>query len=77
MTDERYTAKGQTVDEIMQAVESGELASTYAGSTSIYLQAALTAAAVRSQEQWAKIASLAAVASLFVAVAAVVVAALR
>lgn len=74
---DRYTAKGQTVDQIMEAVENGELASTYGGSTSIYLQAALTAAAIRSQERWAKIASAAAVGSFFVAVAAVIVAALH
>lgn len=74
---ERYSAKGQTVDQIMEAVESGEMASTYAGSTDIYLQAALTAASVRAQEKWARIAVSVAVGSVLVAVAAVLVAALN
>jgi hypothetical protein len=74
---DRYSARGQTVDQIMQAVESGEMATTYAASTDIYLQAALTAASVRAQETWAKVAILVGVGSFFVAVAAVVVAALH
>jgi len=77
MTQERYSARGQTVDQIMAAVESGEMAATYAGSTDIYLQAALTAAATRAQERWAKIASIAAIGSFFAAIAAVIVAILN
>jgi predicted subunit of tRNA(5-methylaminomethyl-2-thiouridylate) methyltransferase len=83
MSNERYTARGKTVDRILADFEDHLMDSTYEANTTDYLHAAVTAAAARAQERaadaqrrWAKIGAVAACASTFVAVAAVVVAAI-
>ena len=73
----RYTAQGKTSDEILGDFEAGAMDADYGGSTTEYMQAAVTAAAARAQERWVKVAALAACVSTGVAIAAVVVAILR
>jgi hypothetical protein len=81
--DKAYTARGQTVDEILLAVERGLLQAKFGADADQYMQAALTAAAARAQERaadaqerWARRATFAAWASAAAAIAAVIVAAL-
>jgi hypothetical protein len=81
MADERYSARGKTVERILKDFEEHLMDSTYEANTTDYLHAAVTTAAARAQERaadaqrhWAKVAALAACASTFVALAAVVVA---
>ncbi|MGO9761391.1 MAG: hypothetical protein ACLP1Q_09070 [Solirubrobacteraceae bacterium] len=84
MADERYSARGKTVDEILKDFEDHLLDSTYEANTTDYLHAAVTAAAARAQEQaaeaqerWARRATFAAWTSAGAAVAAVIVAFVR
>jgi hypothetical protein len=72
-----YTARGKTVDELLDDFESGLLASEFKGSTVDYLRAAIAAKAAASQRYWARIAACAACLSVVVALTAVLVAVLR
>ncbi len=79
----RYSARGKTVDQILKDFEDHLLDADYEGNTTDYMHAAVTAAAAQAQERaaaaqrhWATIAALAACAGVFVAIAAVLVAAL-
>ncbi len=72
-----YSAIGKKPDEILKDFENHLLDAGYGGSTTDYMQAAVAMAAARAQERWAKIAAFAAWVSTGVAIAAVVVAALR
>ena len=77
VTDDRYTARGKTVDQILKDFEDHAMDTTYRGNTTDYLHAAVTSAAARAQERWAKVSAIAACTSALVAVAAVLVAVLR
>ncbi len=72
-----YSAIGKKPDEILKDFEDHLLDADYLGSTTEYMHAAIATAAARAQERWAKVAALAACASTIVAIAAVVVAAVR
>ncbi len=79
-----FTARGKTLDEIATAIESEEFGARYGGKSTLMLEAAIAAAAQRAadeaaatQARWAKIATLAALGSFIVAVAAVIVAAVH
>jgi hypothetical protein len=72
-----YTAKGQSLDQILEAIESDEFGVSYGGKSTLALEAAVAAAAARAQAKWTMIASVAAVGSFIAALAAVLVAALR
>jgi hypothetical protein len=84
VADERYSARGKTVDQILKDYEDHSMDSTHSGNTTEYLAAALAVATARAQEaaaeaqqRWAKVSAGAACASTLVAIAAVLVALLR
>jgi hypothetical protein len=85
MTDvERYTARDKTVGQILEDYENHRMDSTHGGSTTEYLQAAISVAVARSQERaadaqrrWSRVAAAAAWMGALVAVAALVVAIAR
>jgi hypothetical protein len=79
-----YSAKGKSPNEILADFESGAVAEQFGGNTAEYVQAALTASAAevqrkaeRTQQRWAKIATLSGGIGAGAAIAAVIVAALH
>lgn len=74
---ERYSAIGKRPEQILKDFEEHLLDADYQANTTEYLHAALSMAAARAQERWAKVAAVAACASTLVAVAALVVAIFR
>lgn len=73
----RYTARGKTVDQVLEDFETGSMDADYSGNTVEYMQASVAAAAARAQERWARVSAFAACASTVAALAAVVVAIAR
>jgi hypothetical protein len=71
---DKYSAKGQSADQILEALENGSIVESYAGSTELYLKAALDVATSRANERWIKVAAVASCVSTLAAIAAVVVA---
>ena len=72
-----YSAKGKSIEQLLDDYEKRLLDADYGGSTTDYLQAAISARAAQAASHWAKVAALAACSGIVIAVAAVIVAALR
>jgi hypothetical protein len=64
----------ESADQILEALENGSIVESYAGSTELYLKAALDVATSRANERWIKVAAVASCVSTLAAIAAVVVA---
>ncbi|HME02957.1 MAG TPA: hypothetical protein VKG38_07980 [Solirubrobacteraceae bacterium] len=75
MSDERYTAKGKSVAQLLEDYELHLMDASQKGNTVDYLHAALMARAAQVQRFWAIVAAVAACLSVGVAIVALVVAA--
>lgn len=71
---ERYSARGKTLEQLLEDFESGKLNSTYQGNTTDYLHAAIAVRASQDAQRVARATTFAAWVAAGAAAAAVVVA---
>jgi hypothetical protein len=72
-----FTTEGMSLDELMEAVDSHQMQAHRGADTWDLINLAIQHRVAKAQERWAKVAASASVASVLVAVGAVVVAALK
>lgn len=74
MSNDEYSVKGKSVDQLVADLERGDPQGTIGGGAYELIQAALQAASTKAQVRWSRVAALAACASVVVAIAALVAA---